>query len=65
MVNLIGRLPDRAALLAVPGACLHLYGKDPAPGRKLGHVTLGGVTHAALRDPLRRLRALADAPPPG
>ena len=40
MVNLIGTLPDREAVLAVPGAHLHLYGKKPRPGRKLGHVTL-------------------------
>jgi 5-(carboxyamino)imidazole ribonucleotide synthase len=40
MVNLIGRLPDLQAVLAIPGAHLHLYGKQPRPGRKLGHVTL-------------------------
>jgi 5-(carboxyamino)imidazole ribonucleotide synthase len=29
-----------AALLAEPGARLHLYGKaDARPGRKMGHVT--------------------------
>ncbi|MGY6502183.1 MAG: 5-(carboxyamino)imidazole ribonucleotide synthase [Acidimicrobiales bacterium] len=26
--------------LAVPGAAIHLYGKAPRPGRKLGHVTV-------------------------
>ena len=40
MVNLIGSLPDVAALLAVPGAHVHLYGKAPRPARKLGHVTV-------------------------
>ena len=40
MVNLIGKLPDAAAVLAVPGAHLHLYNKAPKPGRKLGHVTV-------------------------
>jgi 5-(carboxyamino)imidazole ribonucleotide synthase len=40
MVNLIGETPAAAALLAVPGAHLHLYGKEARPGRKLGHVTL-------------------------
>ena len=40
MLNLIGTEPDVAAVLAVPGAHLHLYGKEPRPGRKLGHVTL-------------------------
>jgi 5-(carboxyamino)imidazole ribonucleotide synthase len=40
MVNLIGAVPDTAALSDVPGAHLHLYGKEPRPGRKLGHVTI-------------------------
>jgi 5-(carboxyamino)imidazole ribonucleotide synthase len=40
MVNLIGGLPDMEAVLAVPGAHLHLYGKAPRPARKLGHVTV-------------------------
>jgi 5-(carboxyamino)imidazole ribonucleotide synthase len=45
MVNLVGELPDASALLAEPNLHLHLYGKEPRPGRKLGHVTLlGGST---------------------
>ena len=40
MVNLLGTLPERAAVLAVPGAHLHDYGKAPRPGRKLGHATV-------------------------
>jgi 5-(carboxyamino)imidazole ribonucleotide synthase len=40
MFNLIGAVPSAADVLAVPGAHLHLYGKEPRPGRKLGHVTL-------------------------
>ena len=41
MRNLIGQdASDWAALLAEPGACLHLYGKHEArSGRKMGHVT--------------------------
>jgi 5-(carboxyamino)imidazole ribonucleotide synthase len=31
-----------AAALAVPGAHVHLYGKEARPGRKLGHVTTVG-----------------------
>ncbi|MGU3493483.1 5-(carboxyamino)imidazole ribonucleotide synthase [Xanthobacteraceae bacterium A53D] len=40
MINLIGDDVDQwQALLAEPGAHLHLYGKDEArPGRKMGHV---------------------------
>jgi 5-(carboxyamino)imidazole ribonucleotide synthase len=40
MVNLIGALPEPAAVLAIPGAHLHLYGKQPRPGRKVGHITI-------------------------
>jgi 5-(carboxyamino)imidazole ribonucleotide synthase len=40
MVNLVGDAPPLDRLLAVPGARVHLYGKAPRPGRKLGHVTL-------------------------
>jgi 5-(carboxyamino)imidazole ribonucleotide synthase len=42
MVNLIGGLPSATALFGLPGARVHLYGKAPRPGRKLGHVTLVG-----------------------
>jgi 5-(carboxyamino)imidazole ribonucleotide synthase len=40
MVNLIGTVPAIERVAAVPGAHMHLYGKEPRPGRKLGHVTL-------------------------
>lgn len=46
MVNLIGDMPQSALLaqdlLREPGAHLHLYGKAPRQGRKIGHVTLVG-----------------------
>jgi len=48
MVNLIGDLPDSAEVLAVPDAHLHLYGKVPRPGRKLGHVTLRAASPERL-----------------
>jgi 5-(carboxyamino)imidazole ribonucleotide synthase len=56
MVNLIGSLPDPAKVLAVPGAHLHLYGKKPRPGRKLGHATLWAATPEQVRERLERLR---------
>lgn len=40
MLNLIGEMPDPAHVLAVPDTHLHLYGKEPRPGRKLGHITI-------------------------
>jgi 5-(carboxyamino)imidazole ribonucleotide synthase len=48
MVNCIGEMPDRDAVLAVPGAHLHDYGKAPRPGRKLGHVTITARDDAEL-----------------
>jgi 5-(carboxyamino)imidazole ribonucleotide synthase len=40
MVNLVGAAPPLERLLGVPGAHVHMYGKAPRIGRKLGHVTL-------------------------
>jgi 5-(carboxyamino)imidazole ribonucleotide synthase len=40
MLNLIGNVPPREAVLTVEGAHLHIYDKAPRPGRKLGHVTV-------------------------
>jgi len=42
------REPAWEKILALPGACLHLYGKEEArPGRKMGHVTFVAPTMAA------------------
>ncbi|MBN9204914.1 5-(carboxyamino)imidazole ribonucleotide synthase [Methylibium petroleiphilum] len=60
MLNLLGdlwfdadgreRTPDWAAVLALPGAHLHLYGKSSAQrGRKMGHLTLTADTPEAAR----------------
>lgn len=59
MLNLIGRMPDRAAVLAIPGAHLHDYGKAPRPGRKLGHCTLLRPTRNEALEALRQLKAEA------
>jgi 5-(carboxyamino)imidazole ribonucleotide synthase len=40
MFNCIGTLPTLPAVLAVPGACYHAYGKSAKPGRKLGHINV-------------------------
>ncbi len=62
MVNVIGQEPDAAAILAIPGAHLHSYGKQPRPGRKLGHVTLLADDPDALRErALQVSRHLTDA----
>jgi 5-(carboxyamino)imidazole ribonucleotide synthase len=51
MVNYIGRMPDRARVLALAGAHHHDYGKAARAGRKLGHCTVVART-AAERDAL-------------
>jgi 5-(carboxyamino)imidazole ribonucleotide synthase len=57
MLNLIGELPDANELLIVPDAHLHLYGKAPRPGRKVGHVTLRADSMEQLQQRLRQLPA--------
>ena len=60
MLNLLGdlwfgagpepRTPDWAAVLALPGVHLHLYGKaEPRRGRKMGHLTVTAADPAAAR----------------
>jgi 5-(carboxyamino)imidazole ribonucleotide synthase len=60
MLNLLGdlwfgagdkeRTPDWAGVLTLPGAHLHLYGKQSArKGRKMGHLTFTGSEPAAVR----------------
>jgi 5-(carboxyamino)imidazole ribonucleotide synthase len=65
MVNLIGSVPRTEDVLDLPGAHLHLYGKEPRPGRKLGHVTLVEPTEeeeAAIRAVVGELRRAAEPP---
>ena len=66
MVNVLGTattdleaaLPR--ALEAVPQAHVHLYGKTPRPGRKLGHVTVLGDDVVEVRDLARRAASILD-----
>lgn len=73
MLNLLGdlwfnaqgeeRTPDWAAVLALPGASLHLYGKSQARvGRKMGHLNLTGATPDAARESARQACALLGLP---
>jgi 5-(carboxyamino)imidazole ribonucleotide synthase len=55
MVNLIGSAPAARDLLRVDGAHLHLYGKAPRRGRKLGHVTLVEPSETSERELLALL----------
>lgn len=62
-VNVIGGLDavDPAdhlhEALAIEGASIHLYGKRPRPGRKLGHVTALGDDMEQARELARRAEA--------
>jgi len=55
MINFLGQMPSRERLLAVEGLAFHDYGKEPRPGRKLGHCTI------LKARPGDRDRALANA----
>jgi 5-(carboxyamino)imidazole ribonucleotide synthase len=57
MVNLIGELPETAEVLKVPNVHLHLYGKEPRPGRKVGHVTVRADKFEKLQQRLAELPA--------
>jgi 5-(carboxyamino)imidazole ribonucleotide synthase len=58
MVNCIGVMPSRDAVLAVHGAHLHDYGKASRPGRKLGHVTVVGADDDEVDARLRAVQEL-------
>lgn len=60
MLNLIGEAPAREQILGVEGAHLHLYGKEPRPGRKVGHVTVVAEDSATLDKRLARLRPIVE-----
>ena len=72
MLNLLGDLwwrdstektPPWAAVLALPGVHLHLYGKTSArPGRKMGHLTLTAATPVEARATALQAAALLGLP---
>jgi len=75
MLNLLGDLwfpagaaspiePDWAAVLALSGTHLHLYGKHEArKGRKMGHLTVTGATPEAARETALRAAAVLGIEP--
>jgi 5-(carboxyamino)imidazole ribonucleotide synthase len=74
MLNLLGdlwlprgggaaRTPPWAAVLALPGVHLHLYGKASArPGRKMGHLTVTAASPATARATALKAAALLGLP---
>src|SRR6516165_8829741 len=62
MLNLIAELPEAEEVLAVSNTHLHLYGKSPRPGRKLGHVTIRADNFEKLQQRLGELPAFFKRP---
>jgi 5-(carboxyamino)imidazole ribonucleotide synthase len=72
MLNILGdvwfdgdaqREPAWDQVLALPGACLHLYGKDdPRRGRKMGHVTFVAPTLHEAQEQLHAACAILGIP---
>lgn len=54
MVNIIGDEPRPGALESMPEAHVHMYGKSPRAGRKIGHVTLNAPSADELDALLER-----------
>jgi 5-(carboxyamino)imidazole ribonucleotide synthase len=61
MVNCIGAMPERAALLALPGVHVHSYGKARRRGRKVGHATVVGGERGAVDAVAAQVAALPPA----
>ena len=61
MVNIIGRAPLAARVLAVEGAHLHLYGKAERAKRKIGHITVTGASPSVVSRRATELLAVMDA----
>ena len=66
MLNLLGDIwpADFAAVLALPGTHLHLYGKaEPGKGRKMGHLNITAATVDAVRATALQAAALLGIAP--
>lgn len=58
MVNVIGQEPDVARLREIPAVHVHMYGKTPAPRRKLGHITVTADDLDGVRSAVAQVRAV-------
>ncbi|MEZ4354913.1 MAG: 5-(carboxyamino)imidazole ribonucleotide synthase [Myxococcota bacterium] len=58
MVNLVGELRDLSPLDGERDVFVHVYGKSPEPGRKLGHVTILADTRAELEARIAKVLAV-------
>ena len=68
IANLFGDLwledtaPSWQSALALPGVRIHLYGKSPRPGRKMGHVGAVGATADEAAELAREARRRLERP---
>ena len=60
MINLIGSMPARDELLAIPGVHAHGYGKTRRLGRKVGHATVVGSDRAQVDAIASKVERLAE-----
>lgn len=58
MLNVIGSIPDSSDVLVHNHAHLHLYDKEPRPGRKVGHINLLAQEEKVLEAELKTLVSL-------
>jgi 5-(carboxyamino)imidazole ribonucleotide synthase len=60
MINFLGKMPAPGPLLSIDGLAYHDYGKEPRPGRKVGHCTIlksrAAERNSALADALRSIQ---------
>jgi len=56
MVNVIGTAPDVQRLRTLDNVHVHMYGKSPAPKRKLGHITVTADDLDGVRSKVAQLR---------
>lgn len=58
MVNVVGTPIDVSSLQGMDGVFVHLYGKEPRPKRKLGHVTIVHQDAAYVEDCIEKVLTL-------
>ncbi len=62
MLNWIGELPERTAVLQQTRGYFHDYGKQPRAGRKVGHATITAASASALATALHQVADAIERP---
>ena len=60
MINLIGGAPPIDEMLRLSGAHVHLYGKEPRRGRKIGHLTLVDAAEETVAEAITLVERASD-----